>query len=150
MKYDDASWHSGGDFPKESPEEYGGTHIALFLKWCFIKGWAGELHLVEEPDDTKKVIDGSMSPTEFLFKYCDGKLTDEDFNEQGNAFAEKYYGDGGLYLGEYAEQFGDLMYSAPDNLHDFRKFTIMLESRFQSGILTTSQIQSKGPWWKIW
>jgi len=44
MKYDDASWHYGGDFPIGSPEEYGGTHIALFMKWCFVKGWAGDIH----------------------------------------------------------------------------------------------------------
>lgn len=39
MKYDDATWHSGGEFPPESPAEFGGTHIALFLRWCFVKGW---------------------------------------------------------------------------------------------------------------
>jgi len=44
MKYDDASWHYGGDFSIGSPEEYGGTYIALFMKWCFVKGWAGDIH----------------------------------------------------------------------------------------------------------
>jgi hypothetical protein len=39
MKYDDASWHHGGDFPAGQPQEHGGTHIALFLRWCFVKGW---------------------------------------------------------------------------------------------------------------
>jgi len=33
-----------GDFSIGSPEEYGGTHIALFMKWCFVKGWAGNIH----------------------------------------------------------------------------------------------------------
>jgi len=150
MKYDDASWHYGRDFPSDSPQEYAGTHIALFLKWCFIKGWAGELHLEEEPEDTQKVIDGSISATEFFFKYCDGKLTDEDFNEQGNAFAEKYYGDEGLYLDDYAEHFGDLMYVAPESAHDFNKFASILESRIQSEILTESQAKATKPWWKFW
>ncbi len=32
MKYDDASWHYGGEFPADSPDEFGGTHIGLSLK----------------------------------------------------------------------------------------------------------------------
>ena len=98
MKYDDASWHYGGDFPADQPQEHGGTHIALFLKWCFVKGWAGELHTDEEPEAVEAVVKGGLSGTEFFFRYCDGKFTDEDLNEAGNAFAKQYYGDDGLYL----------------------------------------------------
>lgn len=136
MKYDDASWHFGGEFPKDAPIENGGTHIALFLKWCFIKGWAGEMHLEDAPEDTQHVINGSMSATEFFFKHCDGKLTDEDLSDEGNAFAEEYYGEQGLYLEDYVEQFGELMYCAPENAYDFSAFSSMLEARLQSGILT--------------
>jgi hypothetical protein len=35
MKYDDASWHYGGDFPADLPREAGSTHIAMFLAWLF-------------------------------------------------------------------------------------------------------------------
>ena len=28
-KYDDASWHYGGDFPDDLPEENGATHIGM-------------------------------------------------------------------------------------------------------------------------
>ncbi len=137
MKYDDASWHYGGEFPEDSPDEYGGTHIALFLRWCFLRGWAGKLHLDEEPEDTQRVIEGSMSTTDFFFKYCDGKFTDEDLNSEGNRFAEQYYGEKGLYLEDYATHFGDLIYLTPEEEHDFSKFSSMLESRIKSGILTT-------------
>jgi len=149
MKFDDASWHYGGNFPTHSPQEYGGTHIALFLKWCFIQGWAGRLHLEEEPEETQKVIDGTLSATKFFFDYCDGKLTNEDFSEEGNAFAEKYYGDKGLYLSDYAECFKDLMYVAPESAHDFNKFSAMIDSRMKSGILTADP-QKEKPWWKFW
>lgn len=147
MKYDDASWHYGGNFPSDSPEEYGGTHIALFLRWCFTKGWSGKLHQDEEPEEVAGVINGSLSATEFLFKYCDGKLTDEDFNREGNTFAEKYYGNDGYYLEDYAKHFGSNMYVAPENEHDFNKFSVILENRFKSGILCKSQ---ERPWWKFW
>lgn len=142
MKYDDASWHYGGDFPSGSPQEYGGVHIALFLKWCFIKGWVGELHLEEEPEDIQRVIDSTISATEFFFKYCDGKLTNEDFNQQGNSFAEEYYGDDGLYFDDFSKHFGELMYVAPENAFDFSKFSSVLDSRLKSGILTASRLDS--------
>jgi hypothetical protein len=136
MKYDDASWHYDGDFPADQPEENGGTHIALFLKWCFIKGWAGSLHTEEEPEAVAAVVDGSLPATEFLFKYCDGMFTDEDLNEAGNSFAAKYYGPDGLYLDDYAQVFFDEMYVAPEESHDFGKFSSVLEARFGSGIWT--------------
>ncbi|MEM9535038.1 MAG: hypothetical protein AAF268_01930 [Cyanobacteria bacterium P01_A01_bin.3] len=140
MKYDDASWHYGGDFPEESPPEFGATHIALFMKWCFSKGWAGDLHLGDEPEDTQRVINGLMPATEYFLKYCDGKLTDADLNAEGNAFAEAYYGDDGLYYVDYIDHFGELMYVAPEIQHDYALFSTLLENRYRSGQLTKSQL----------
>lgn len=140
MKYDDANWHSEGNFPKGSPAEYGATHIALFLKWCFINGWAGELHLKEWPDDTQAVIDGTKSATSFLLQNCDGKFTDEDLNEDGNLFAQRYYGKDGLYLDDYSREFFDLMYVEPEHAHNFQLFSDMIEQRLSSGILTKAEM----------
>lgn len=138
MKYDDASWHYSGDFPADQPAEQGGTHIALFLKWCFVKGWAGELHTQEQPEDVARVITGQLSATEFFFRYCDGKLTDEDLNDAGNHFAQQYYGDDGLYLQDYAEHFGELMYVTPESRHDFDRFSELLDARVSKGVLATT------------
>jgi hypothetical protein len=150
MKYDDASWHYGGDyFPLDQPEENGGTHIALFLKWCFIQGWAGEIHTTEEPEAVKAVIAGTLSATEFLFTYCDGKLLDVMLTDAGNMFAAQYYGDDGLYGEDYAEHFGAQMYIAPESAHDFTKFSAMLDARLKSGVLTKTQAK-KRPWWQVW
>lgn len=149
MKYDDASWHCGGEFPKDQPEEHGGTHIALFLKWCFIKGWAGQHHLDKEPEAVQSVVSGELSATDFFFTYCDGKLVDEMLNQAGNTFAERYYGVDGLYLNDYANNFGELMYVAREQAHDFGKFSALLEVRFRSGVLTKKQIKPK-PWWRVW
>jgi hypothetical protein len=142
MKYDDASWHYGGSFPDGQPDENGGTHIGLFLRWCFAKGWAGKLHTDEEPIDVAEVVRGNMTGTEFLFRYCDGKFTDEDLSEEGNTFAARYYGEDGLYLDDYAEHFGELMYVAPESAHDFHQFATMLQLRLSSSILTKSQAKS--------
>ena len=154
MKFDDASWHYGGDFPDGSPEEYGGTHIALFLKWCFIKGWASSMHLEEWPEDTKRVINGEMPATDFLFQYCDGKLTIEDFTDEGNNFARQYYGEDGLYLDDYADLFIDQMYLKGEADHDFETLSSIMNKRLESGILSKTQLQSQSkkskPWWKVW
>jgi len=85
IKYDDASWHAGVEFPEVQPQELGGTHTALFLRWCFCKGWSGPIF--DEPELVARVALGQLSATEFLFKYSDGKLLEEMLNEAGNAFA---------------------------------------------------------------
>ncbi len=139
MKYDDASWHYDGNFPAGQPQEHGGTHIALFLKWCFSKGWAAELHSDEAPEAVARVISGELSATEFLFNYCDGQITDEDLSDEGNLIAQQYYGDDGLYLQDYSDHFGDLMYVAPESEHDFAKFCSILDARVESGVLVKAQ-----------
>ena len=145
MKYDDAGWHNGADnFPGSSPPESGATHIALFLKWCFLKGWAGELHTHDWPKDLQQLLDGKVSATEFFFNCCDGKLTDEDFTDAGNAFAAQYYGDNGLYLDDYAKHFGELMYVRSEADHDYELFSKILNERFETGVLV------KKPKWKFW
>ena len=104
----------------------------------------------EEPEDTRKVADGHMSATEYLFKYCDGKFTNEDLNKEGNEFAAEYYGDDGLYLDDYTAHFADLMYVSPESSHDFQKFASILEKRLQTGVLTQAKLQEAKPWWNFW
>ena len=78
MKYDDATWHYDNTSQIGQPNEYAATHIGLFLKWCILKGWAGDLHTEEDADELESVIDGTMSGTDFLTTYCDCQLADED------------------------------------------------------------------------
>ena len=47
MKYDDASWHYSGDFPKDLPNEAGSTHIAMYAAWSALNGLASEYHTDE-------------------------------------------------------------------------------------------------------
>jgi hypothetical protein len=45
MKYDDSSWHYGGDvFPEDLPPEAGGTHIGMFLAWAIMNYLESEMH----------------------------------------------------------------------------------------------------------
>jgi len=161
MKYDDASWHYGGDFPDGSPMEYGGTHIALFMKWCFIKGWAGKELLLKEKSDVDNVISNEMLATEFLFKHCDGKLTAESLNSEGNEFARSYYIDNDLYLADYVNLFAEEIYISSEREYDFDKLSKIIEERyitfkefdsFSGNVLgqLAEQNDRKSSWWKFW
>jgi hypothetical protein len=88
--------------------------------------------LQESADDLQKVLDGELTGTDFLFRNCDGKFTDEDLIEEGNAFIASYYGEDGPYLKDYAELFGDLMYVASESEHDFGKFSRMVDERYKA------------------
>jgi hypothetical protein len=88
MKYDDASWHSGGNFPKDLPAEAGAAHTGMFVVWALVSGLAGDVHVTEFPDEIAKLWARSITPEEFFLSTCDGKFTDEDLNDEGNAFAQ--------------------------------------------------------------
>ena len=86
-----------------------------------------------------------MSGTKFLFTHCDGKFTDEDLDDEGNDFASRYYGANGLYLEDYATHFGDQMYVAPEEAHDFSRLATLIESRLKSGPLERAVRSDPGP-----
>ena len=138
-KFDDASWHYGGDFPKGLPDEAGATHIGMFVSWAIRKGLAGAIHKEDFPNMLKKLETREMTPGAWFVVACDEKFTCEDLNGEGNSFAEVYYCDGeGLntnspgYLSDYATTFpecGDL-YSVPDTWASFDRLTPVLDRRF--------------------
>ncbi|MEO6951819.1 MAG: hypothetical protein ABI321_08390 [Polyangia bacterium] len=71
-------------------------HMGLFLAWAMERGFASDDHEGED----------ASSPTEYFIGACDTKLTNEDLNDEGNAFVEAAYED---YLGEvnaYASSLG--------------------------------------------
>jgi hypothetical protein len=123
MKYDDASWHYGGDFPPGLPESKGATHIAMFISWAILNGMLSDLHRVDFSDDLEKLRRQEVTPGEWFLSVCDGKFTDEDLNREGNQFAAAYYanGDGlhtspGSYLADYDHAFSgsETLYHVPD------------------------------------
>ena len=140
MKYDDASWHYGGEgFDENNLIEYGGVHIGLFLKWCFRRDWAGPVHLndPEASQDVNAVIRGNMTGTDFLFKYCDGKLIEEDLNDEGNAFAAKYYN---RYLEKIENKYSDEIYHVPEPAIDYIDYERFLNRLHSSSTLSKTAL----------
>ena len=99
MKYDDASYHYGGDFPSDLPVEAGATHTGMFVAWALLAGLGGELHT---PEELETLRSRSITPGYFFLHECDGKFIDEDLSEEGNAFAQEYFDfERGSYLKDY-------------------------------------------------
>src|SRR5713226_4475893 len=102
MKYDDASWHYGGNFPEDLAQEAGATHTGMFVAWAFLAGLAGDIYNTDFPDEIPKLQSRSITPGRFFLEACDGKFVDEDLNEQGNAFAIGYFDfKTGQFLADY-------------------------------------------------
>ncbi len=129
MKYDDVSWHLNKDFPKDSPEEYAAAHMALYLKWCFLKGWVGKLHK-GSPEDQDKLMSGEMTATDYLYNNCDGKFSSDDLNEEGDLFTLAYYRSD-RYQNDYKELTNNKVFKASEEEVDFEKLSRKLDSRLQ-------------------
>jgi hypothetical protein len=134
MKYDDASWHYGGDFPRDLPDEAGATHAGMFLAWALLSGLAGRMHVDEFPRDLEALRTRSITPGQFFLTHCDGKFIDENLDDRGNAFAAAYFDfEKGRYLADYEGVLGsDLpsLYHVPDTWQSFDRLKPTLDSRF--------------------
>ena len=129
MKYDDASWHYGGDYPKDLPPEAGATHIGMFLAWAMLRDLAGEIRREDSQPSLEKLRARQMTGRDFLLKECDEKLTDEDLNEIGNQFALSYYEQ--TYLTDYCDTLleDDSVYHIADTWENFDRLAEVLDRR---------------------
>jgi hypothetical protein len=139
LKYDDASWHYGGDFPPDLPPEAGATHIAMFVAWAMLNGLAGPIHTEDFPALLGRLHNRELTPGTWFIEACDEKFTDEDLNEEGNAFAQSYYAnEDGLrtgvssFLDDYTEAFPDFQdsYRVPDTWETYERIAPIISRRF--------------------
>jgi hypothetical protein len=76
----------------------------------------------------------SVTPGQFFLQYCDGKLTDEDFNDQGNAFTVLYFdSEKGQFLADYEAILATnqpSLYHVPDTWHTYEVLKPVLDRRF--------------------
>jgi hypothetical protein len=134
MEFDDASWHYGGDFPKDLPDEAGATHTGMFVAWALLTGLAGRIHVEDFPQDLEALRDRTVTPGRFFFDYWDGKFVDDNLNDQGNAFAAAYFDlEAGSYLADYEDVLGrglPSLYHVPDTWQNFDRIKAVLDARF--------------------
>ena len=87
MKYDDVTYHL-----EQASERAAAVHLGLFFSWSVERGLAGALHQGEAGGAMEQLRARAITGAQYVLDRCDGQLTDEDLNAQGNAFAEVWYG----------------------------------------------------------
>jgi len=151
-KYDDASWHYDGKYPKNLPSENGATHIGMFLTWCIENKLISEELAKEAKSEIEQVIKREITGAEFLIKVCDEKLIDEDLNKIGNEFALDYYDDDtefgkkyNSFADDYSETFDE---KAAQNGFEYESF-YHVENTFENYELVKQRIDKRFEEWKI-
>lgn len=136
MKYDDASWHYEGDFPEDLPHEAATTHIGMFLAWMLLNGQASE-ELREDAEEELAALQArEITGGQFLMRVLDEKLTDQEFDDLGNAFTVAYYQgaeDDSRYVDDYLEAFGvdvENLYGVPDSWEQYDRLAPLIDQRF--------------------
>ena len=133
MKYDDASWHYGGEFPKGLPRKNGATHIGMFLAWAIERDLAGDLHTKDDARMLALVKARKMTGARFLIECCDEKLTNDELNDEGDRFAQKYYEK--TYFNDYWKVFGDevdSLYEVRDTWTNYDRIKPVLDRRLDA------------------
>jgi hypothetical protein len=142
MSYDRADWHYGGDYPKELPPENGGTHIGMFLAWAIMNGLEGDELQEDSAPSLAAVRARQMTGRQFLFRECDEKLWEADFNDEGSAFATAYYQTSNQdfsYHADYGRIFEDVLpgtYYVEDTWQNYDKIAAEITRRFEEWKLT--------------
>jgi hypothetical protein len=131
VKYDDASWHYGGDFPKELPEQNGATHIGMFLAWIIEYDLVSDELRDDAGADIARVKRRKMTGAQFLMAVCDEKLSSLDLSTEGNRFAKAYF------MKKYMEDYADLfeaklasLYELPDTWENYDRLRPVIERRY--------------------
>lgn len=131
LKYDDAWWHYDDRFPDDLSREGASTYIGMFLAWAILNGLGDPIHY---PEDKHELEYRLMTPGEFLRELCNEEFTDEDLNDEGNAFTQTYFDiHKGRYLADYIEIVGDhwpSIYHVPDTWETYDRLQPVLDRRF--------------------
>ncbi|MDH6252936.1 hypothetical protein M2347_002663 [Chryseobacterium sp. H1D6B] len=150
-KYDDASWHYGGEFPEDLPVESGATHIGMFLTWCINNNLLSEELIEDSEKEIGSVKNRDMTGAEFLIDQCDEKFTEYDLNEQANGFAKDYYTDDtdfakkhNSFANDYSETFDR---KAEENDFEYASF-YHVENTFENYDLIKPVIDQRFEEWK--
>ncbi|WP_109505924.1 hypothetical protein [Nocardioides speluncae] len=87
MTYDDAQWHGDAVAHLGLDETAGGTHIAMFMTWLVLHGFAAAAWTASGAG----LADRSITPGEYLFDVCDEQLDPVMLTAAGNEFVAARY-----------------------------------------------------------
>lgn len=135
--YDKAKYHFGAEnYPKDLPVEQAYVHTGMFLGWIidndlFNKQFFDELGIQKDIDAFKN---RRIRATDIYRNLLDGTLTNEDLNEDGNAFSQYYFDfNKGQYIQDYMKVFGlkaDNNYVVENTWENYEKIKKVVDQRY--------------------
>jgi len=133
MKYDDASWHSESDnFPNDLPSDAAFTHTGLYLAWAMLADLASKELQDDFEEELAKLRTRSIPPCQ-AYRAIDGKFTEEDLSDEGNAFTKAYFD---FEVGQYLKDYEDVlckdlptMYHVADSWENYERLKPVLDGR---------------------
>ena len=150
-KYDDASWHYGSDFPEELPIKNGATHTGMFLNWCINNDFISEEFKEDHEEEIQSLKRREITGAEFIIDFMDGKFSEYDLNETGNAFAHDYYKDDtdfGNRFSSFADDYVNLFDTkAEENDYEYETF-YHIEDTYENYDLMKQVIDYRFEEWK--
>lgn len=138
MKYDDASWHYEGTYPKDLPDAASATHIGMFLNWMVINDRVSEALLEDAEDELGDLKERSITGAQFVLSMLDERITDQEFDKTGNAFALAYYQgleNDSRYIDDYFQAFGvneQSLYRVDDTWANYDKLAGLIDARYKA------------------
>jgi hypothetical protein len=114
VKYDDAENCFLNFDTDRLPNEAGGTHTGMYLAWAATKGLLSDAF---DESTLAPLKARQITGSQLYFSQCDGKLTDDDFNDVGNAFTASYYESS--FFADYERVFGAQMPNGRETTEDF-------------------------------
>lgn len=149
--YDNASWHYGGDFPEELPEKNGATHTGMFLNWCINHHLISKEFNEDTEDGIDKIKRREITGAELVMDFMDGKFSEYDLNDMGNAFAQDYYKDEtdfGNRFSSFADDYVNLFDAkAEENDYEYETF-YHIEDTYENYDLMKQVIDYRFEEWK--
>jgi hypothetical protein len=119
------------------------------VTWALFSALGGEVHTDDLPELFEKLKSREITPGAFFMSACDGKFTDEDLNDERNAFAEDFYAmEKGTYAHHCQETLADdlaSLYHVSDTWDNFNRLTRFTTGGSLSGgrrILSRSEWQN--------
>lgn len=127
---------------------YARNHIAMFLTWLIDHDFYNYTD-VYEFEETKKVKERRMTGSEFLEKYCDDVLCNEDISEEVRDFAGNYYQ---IYIEKYAEYMSDKsdkkMYATAFSWADYDKIKKIIDNDYLEFMVNQTYLKKSLTWIK--
>lgn len=131
ITYDDTEWHIEDDFPDDLDARAAHTHIGMFLAWAVERNLESELLRATSGPQLDQLRTGVLKGSDVLARCCDSMLTNYQFSDLGNAFAQDYYEE--HYLDDYVDLSDDSLpsiYHEPDTVEKYVQVRDLLDARF--------------------